>query len=166
LNEILCDPAVVSKLENTKAFNEVKALEEFFNTMKTAPEKAFYGYGHVSFANDQNAVQTLMVTDELFRSSELKERKKYVALVEKVQELGGTCLVFSSAHVSGQQLKKLSGIAAVLRFPVVLEEEEESESSSDESDEDTPVDIKSVPKREEEIEQEEIEETFNFDEFN
>ena len=171
LTKVMSDPSIVSKLENTKAFREVKALEEFYNTMKISPEKAFYGYDHVNFANEQKAIQTLMITDDLFRSSEIKERKKYVKLVESVQELGGEVLVFSSAHISGQQLSKLSGIAATLRFQVILEEESDQDdtTSSDDDDDDDQQKVIFKKVEHDEEEEEEIEEKddiYNFDEFN
>ena len=41
--------------------------------------------------------------------------------------------VFSSMHVSGEQLDQYTGVAATLRFPMpeVLQEEEESEEESE-----------------------------------
>ncbi len=56
--------------------------------------------------------------DGLFRINHVAKRKKYVALVESVREAGGTAHIFSSMHVSGEQLNQLSGIAAILRFPL------------------------------------------------
>ena len=44
--------------------------------------------------------------------------QRYVALVDSVTEAGGEALVFSSMHVSGEQLAQLTGIAAILRFPL------------------------------------------------
>jgi protein pelota len=38
--------------------------------------------------------------------------------VDAVRDGGGESLVFSSMHVSGEQLNQLSGIAAILRFPL------------------------------------------------
>ena len=46
------------------------------------------------------------------------QRRAYAALVDSVREGGGAAHVFSGAHVSGEQLDQLSGIAAVLRFPL------------------------------------------------
>ena len=46
------------------------------------------------------------------------QRKAWAALVEGVAAGGGEALVFSAAHVSGEQLNQLSGVAAVLRFPL------------------------------------------------
>ena len=46
------------------------------------------------------------------------QRKKWVTLAEEVQKSGGTCTIFSGAHVAGEQLTQLTGVAAVLRFPL------------------------------------------------
>ena len=49
--------------------------------------------------------------------------------MEGVAAGGGEALVFSAAHVSGEQLNQLSGVAAVLRFP--LPELEDAELDAD-----------------------------------
>ncbi len=112
------------------------------------PERAFYGFNHVEQANEQFAIETLLITDDLFRSSDIATRKKHVQLVESVRENGGKTLIYSSLHVSGQQLNQLSGIAAILRYPLPdldqLEidaaaydnEESDDDSESDDNDED------------------------------
>jgi protein pelota len=41
-----------------------------------------------------------------------------VKLVESVREHGGTVYVFSALHVTGIQLNQLSGVAAILRYPL------------------------------------------------
>ena len=46
------------------------------------------------------------------------QRKAYAALVDGVKDTGGEALILSGAHVSGEQLDQLSGIAAILRFPL------------------------------------------------
>lgn len=63
--------------------------------------------------------------DKLFRINNVAKRKKYADLVEGVREAGGEALLFSSMHVSGEQLNNLSGIAAVLRFPLPELEDQE-----------------------------------------
>ncbi len=120
------------------------------------------------------AIQTLLISDSLFRINNVDKRKRYVgasfpscaldrcslhtltqaphgrgvlrmlllahpratrltpvacrrrvtrraacaALVDGVRDGGGEALVFSSMHVSGGQLNQLTGIAAILRFPL------------------------------------------------
>jgi stalled ribosome rescue protein Dom34 len=67
----------------------------------------------------------VLPADELFRINNVAKRKKYADLVEGVREAGGEALLFSSMHVSGEQLNNLSGIAAVLRFPLPELEDQE-----------------------------------------
>merc|ERR1712070_126995 len=125
--EVLADPSCRSLFMDTKAAQEVKALEAFFDMMKADPDRASYGPGHVARAAALSAVDTLMVADLLIRSSSVAKRREYVELVEAVRMAGGTVLIFSSLHASGDQLQKLSGVAATLRFPVVEEDEDDDE---------------------------------------
>jgi protein pelota len=46
-------------------------------------------------------------------------------LVDSVRAGGGEALIFSSMHVSGESLNQLSGIAAILRFPLPELEDQE-----------------------------------------
>lgn len=64
-----------------------------------------------------------------FRCQDVTQRKRFVDLVESVRDAGGDVKIFSSLHVSGEQLEQLSGLAAVLRFPMAELEEEEMDSS-------------------------------------
>jgi protein pelota len=142
LEEVFSDESIMSKMTDTKIAKEVAALNRFMRMIDTDPDRAYYGYNHVQKANEELAIDTLLVTDDLFRSSEIAMRKKYVQLVESVRENGGIVYVFSSLHVSGAQLGQLSGVAAILRYPLPdLEQmeldaaamsEEESDSDSDE----------------------------------
>lgn len=64
---MLQDPSVINKIADTKAAGEVKALETFYNTLQTEPSKAFYGKKHVEMANEAQAIETLLISDNLFR---------------------------------------------------------------------------------------------------
>ncbi len=54
--------------------------------------------GHVNAAHELGAIQTLLVTDSLFRINNVAERQKYASLVEEVEGGGGTAVVFSGVH--------------------------------------------------------------------
>ncbi|KAL6065420.1 hypothetical protein QOT17_010242 [Balamuthia mandrillaris] len=147
LREILTDPLMQSKLEDTKAAGEVRVLAQFYEMMKIDPDRAFYGLSDVVLAQDRLAIETLLLTDELFRASDIATRKKYVNLVESVKALGGNVQIFSTLHVSGEQLKQLGGIAAILRFPlpdVAGMEDEEDEDEEDEDEEEEGEKVKEV----------------------
>lgn len=50
-------------------------------------------------------------------------------------------LIFSSMHVSGEQLTQITGVAAILRFPL-------PDIENEEMDDDEPIDeVRSEPRR-------------------
>lgn len=65
--EILQNPAVVDKVSFTMAAGEVRALQQFYNTLQTDSSRAFYGPGHVLKAAGADAIETLLISDNLFR---------------------------------------------------------------------------------------------------
>ena len=89
IDELLGDPDFHSQLGDVKAADEVRALQEFHNTMSIDSDRACYSFKHVAYADEQLAVDTLLVTDSLFKSGDYKLRKVYVALVESVRDHGG-----------------------------------------------------------------------------
>ncbi|XP_075666480.1 protein PELOTA 1 [Castanea sativa] len=118
LREVLDAPNVMNMIKDTKAAKEIRALKDFFDMLSNDPSRACYGPKHVEVAHERLAIQTLLLTDELFRNSDVATRKKYANLVDSVKDSGGTVHIFSSLHVSGEQLATLTGIAAILRFPL------------------------------------------------
>jgi len=131
LNEVLADPAIANKLADTKAASEIKSLDLFYSTLMSEPSKAFYGLDHVRKANESQAIDTLLISDKLFRCNDVPKRKMYVELVDSVRDSGGDVKMFSSLHPSGEQLDQLTGIAAILRFPMdELDEEDLSDAEN------------------------------------
>lgn len=132
LQEVLADSAVTSRLTDTKATSEVQSLNRFYKMLSNEPDRAYYGIQQVEQANEVLAIEVLLVTDELFRAAELATRKRYVSLVESVRDNNGEVKIFSSLHVSGEQLTQLTGVAAILRFPLPdLDDADFSDSDSD-----------------------------------
>lgn len=95
-------------------------MERFYLTLSNSSDRATYGFNDIKHADDNLAVDELLVTDHLFKAADVGVRKKYVDLVESVREHGGKVYVFSSMHVSGAQLDQYTGIAATLRFPLIV----------------------------------------------
>ncbi|GKB26304.1 protein PELOTA 1 [Tanacetum coccineum] len=120
LREVLDAPTVMNLIKDTKAAQEVRALDEFFAMLRNDQHRACYGPKHVEVANERMAVETLLITDELFsfRIADIATRQRYVNLVNGVEKSGGTTYVFSSMHVSGEQLAQMTGVAATLRLPL------------------------------------------------
>ncbi|OMP01411.1 Translation release factor pelota-like protein [Corchorus olitorius] len=118
LKDLLDDPSVKNMIKDTKAAMEVRALKDFFAMLSKDSNRVCYGTKHIEIAHERLAIQTLLITDELFRNSDVLTRQKYIKLVDSVKDAGGIVHIFSSMHVSGEQLAQLTGIAAILRFPL------------------------------------------------
>ena len=120
-------------MNDTKVVREVEALNRFMRMMEVDPDRAYYGFAHVSKAQEHLAVDTLLLTDQLFRSSNVKARKEYVTLVEEARAVGGEsngdedrekrkpfCVLTCRFHVPkmncGVQQKFLSSVLCT--FPV------------------------------------------------
>jgi protein pelota len=134
LQELLLDPAVAARVADTRAGAEINALREFLDWMSSDPDRVTYGLRHVRAAGEQGAIAKLLLVDSLFRAQNVQRRAEYVQLVEACKAARATVLIFSDQHVTGSQLRQLSGVAAILRFPLPLEDLEE-EDDDDEEDE-------------------------------
>jgi len=118
MREVMADPAVQRQIADTKAAREARALQGFYDMMARDSARAFYGPGHVIAAAEMGAVETLLVSDSVLRARTPGLRRKYLELLETVRASGGEVLVFSAAHVTGEALGKITGVAATLRFPL------------------------------------------------
>ncbi|KAH7343822.1 eRF1 domain 1-domain-containing protein [Rhizoctonia solani] len=135
LVDVLRSPEINVQLKETKFAREGIMLDKlsepgFFKMLGNDEMRAWYGPDHVALAADRGAIGTLLISDELFRSGDVKERKRYVALVESVREKRGEVLIFSSMHETGQQLNQLTGVAAILTFPLDVEVVEAEEQAA------------------------------------
>eukprot|EP00760_Papus_ankaliazontas_P035019 PhM_4_TR7587/c0_g1_i1/m.68702/K06965/PELO, DOM34, pelA; protein pelota len=116
LQEAFADRDLMKRLSDTKAAAESRALDEFYQMMNEDPDRVTYGPRHIMSAAEKGAIDTLMISDALFLVMS-KTRGKWIDLMDVVEGTGGTVLKFSSLHVTGEQLNKMTGVAATLRFP-------------------------------------------------
>ncbi|KAJ5722401.1 hypothetical protein N7488_000436 [Penicillium malachiteum] len=140
LSEVLQSPAVKTLLADTKYARETRLMDEFLDQLRKETNKATYGPREVESAVDQGAVGrgggVLIMSNKLFRSQNVAERKRWVSLVDRVRDVeGGEVRILSSDHESGRRLEGLGGIAALLTFPV-MEEEDVSDSGDDNGNDD------------------------------
>lgn len=128
LDEVLKTEEIQKQLSTTKFAKDVLLLDEFFKTLNADDGKAWYGPKECEKAINMGAVKNLLLTDSLFRSDDIAERKKYIELSEIVKNTGGEVTIFSSLHESGIQLDQVTGIAVILNYPVYdLDEDEDEE---------------------------------------
>ena len=72
---------VSRRIADTKAAKEVAALDAFFETLADRPDRALYGPSHVLAAHDMLAIDKLLITDGLFRTSDTRQRRRWVSFV-------------------------------------------------------------------------------------
>ncbi|CAG8960021.1 hypothetical protein HYFRA_00013209 [Hymenoscyphus fraxineus] len=127
LNEIMKSPAVLAKLKDTKYARESQYMDDFSAMLRKDDGRAWYGPSEVERAAEKGALGpggVLLINNSLFRAQEVGVRKRWVGLVDRVKEGGGEVRILSSDHESGKRLENLSGVAAILTFP--LEDLDES----------------------------------------
>ena len=76
MQEVLGTPGVLERIKDTSAAKEVKALDDFHQTLAHDSARAFYGPGHVLAASELGAIDTLLISDKLFRSNNPGMRQK------------------------------------------------------------------------------------------
>lgn len=118
LKEILNDKRVMSMIKDSKVVLEIRALKELMEHIEGNTGRACYGAKNVEGALEMMAIDTLLITDELYRNGDVKTRLRHTTLVKAVKEKGGNVLIYTSMHVSAKQLADLTGVAALLRFPL------------------------------------------------
>lgn len=135
LEEVLKSPHVMVRLGDTKFARQSQRMEKLLELLREDDGRAWYGPNEVLKAIEKGAVTkngTLLVSSNLFKSNDTAERKKWAAAKEQVEkEWGGEVLVLSSAHESGKRLEGLSGVAAILSYPLLdLDEDEDDETGT------------------------------------
>ncbi|KAE9585421.1 hypothetical protein Lal_00018226 [Lupinus albus] len=118
LKEVLGDSTVMNSIKNSKVEIEIRTMRELWEMVCNNSDRVCYGPKSVECAQEMKAIETLLITDDLYRNDEIGTRKKYASLVKSVKENGGKVLVYPSMHVLAQQLQHLTGVAAILRFPL------------------------------------------------
>lgn len=120
LLDVLKEPRIADLLADTKSAVEQRLLDQFHKILANDPERCTYGPKQVRYAVKECAVKQLLLADGLFRSTDVKERTAIGRLIGEVKENGGQVLIFSPGTTPNEELEKLTGIAAILNFPLEM----------------------------------------------
>lgn len=117
LLEALKDPSTRKAVGAAAETLDADVLEQLYAEIEKF--KALYGPSHVLRAFKEGAIKTLLLSDDVFRTKDPVERKVWTKVREEVESSGfGDTRVLSTGHTSGERLKQLTGVAAILRFPM------------------------------------------------
>jgi protein pelota len=113
--EVLRRGAVDRIMQESRIGRESNLIEELMKEIAT-DGKAAYGMADVKNAQGFGAIETLLITDELLRTS--RESNSIDNFLKQVEQSQGKIVVFSTEFEPGKKLESLGGIAALLRFKV------------------------------------------------
>ena len=97
---------------------ETEVMSEVMKRLGKGEATVTYGLQAVESALQMGAVETLVVADTTIRESDEEQRLHLEKLMREVEQRRGSITVVSTEHEAGEKLLALSGIAALLRFPV------------------------------------------------
>lgn len=125
VREALASPQAAKLVADARAARDARLLDDFLATLEADSSRAFYGPGQVRAAHALGGIDTLLVSDDVFRSRDVAKRASVVRLCDEARRAGATVAVLSVAHETGKQVQALGGFAAKLRFPMPQLEEGE-----------------------------------------
>lgn len=105
-------------LKDLGIVEEERLMEEFMYKLAKEPDKVVYGIDDIERAAELGAIEKLMVTTELLRSTDLELRRRIDHVLSIASEKGAYVKIFGSLHSTHHWLKHMGGAAAILRFPV------------------------------------------------
>ncbi|MBY8999520.1 MAG: mRNA surveillance protein pelota [Candidatus Heimdallarchaeota archaeon] len=116
LKEVLSQKLPEKIAKEQRVAYEFRLLDEVFKRIGQETGDVTYGFENVKNALTVGAVETLLISDDQLGIEDLKKRKEIDNLVEINSEMRGKTVLMSVYHDSGEQLSKLGGIAALLRY--------------------------------------------------
>lgn len=118
LKEAMEDPNVQKEMNLTKGLDGAKVWETFQRLITMEPDRCVYTPQYVCEALHHEAIDKLLVSDDVFRSTLISHRRFFNALCEKARQMGIEVYTLTTQHSSGEQLSQMSGVAAILKFAV------------------------------------------------
>lgn len=120
LSEILAKPQILNQIKNTKAADDVLIMEKFNETLSKDMEKVIFGLKSITIADEKNAIDYLLVSDDFIRKISPSTRKQVSHMIKHIKEYGGEVFKMSSMHYTGEKVNAFGGIVGILKY--VIEE--------------------------------------------
>jgi protein pelota len=118
INEALRSGILVKAKKHLRIAEETEIVEEVLRRLGKGESTVTYGSEEVDNAIKLGAVEKLLLADSLLREGSDEQRLLLEETMKAAEQKGGEIVVISTEHESGTKLEALSGIAALLRFPL------------------------------------------------
>ncbi|MEM4593827.1 MAG: mRNA surveillance protein Pelota [Zestosphaera sp.] len=120
IQELLKRDSVKGLLQEFVIVEGEEILEKFLKLLTSDPERIAYGLRDVEFAALSNAVDILLVSEDLLTSDEYERIEKIFNVVE---EKGGSVRIMPAESPLALKLKGFGGVIALLRFALPRSED-------------------------------------------
>lgn len=116
--EILYRGVIGKAIEGIRLETETQLIEKIIENIAKDNGLATYGDKEVKRAVQYGAVENLLITDKKLREGDDQQRRWLDRLVREAEKSRSTLHIVSTEHPAGDQLHRLGGIAAILRFRI------------------------------------------------
>ena len=113
IQELLRRDSVKNLLQESVIVEGEAILERFLKILASNPERVAYGLKDVEYAALSNAVDTLLVSEDLLT---FDERERVERILSIVEERGGNVRIIPSESPLATKLRGFGGIIALLRY--------------------------------------------------
>ena len=116
--EILFRGVIAKAVTELKVETETRLVEALIEHISKGDGLGAYGFEEVAKAVQYGAVEDLLITDKRLREGTEEVRRQMDALVLNTEKTRGNFHIVSTDHPAGDQLERLGGLGAVLRFRI------------------------------------------------
>jgi len=116
--EALRSGVLLKAAKQLRIVDETEVIEEVMKRLGKGEVNITYGLEAVENAVSMGAVERLVLADTLLREADEDQRLHLEKLMREAEQRRGSITVVSTEHEAGEKLLALTGIAALLRFPI------------------------------------------------
>ncbi len=116
--EILFRGIISKAVTELKVETETRLVENLIEHISKDDGLGAYGNDEVTNAVQLGAVEELLITDKRLREGDDDKRRWMDALIRNTEKTRGKFHVVSTEHPAGDQLQRLGGMGAILRFKI------------------------------------------------
>jgi len=118
INEVLRKGSLHALQQDQRVVYETDLMEEIMRRIGKDEPTIAIGLAEATRASQMGAIETFLISDVKFRESRGDDRSNLENLLKDIETGGGKIEIVSSLHPSGEQLLKMGGYIALLRFRV------------------------------------------------
>ena len=116
--EALRSGVLLKAAKQLRIVEETEVMEEVMKRLGKSEATITYGLDAVENAINMGAVEKLILADTMLREADEEQRLHLEKIMRQAEKRRGNITVISTEHEAGKKLTALTGIAALLRFPM------------------------------------------------